>query len=254
MKWARFLFQDKEYTGFLEEEMLYVVEGNIYTGDWQKTGQTVSLADATLQSPCTPSKVVCIGLNYRDHAAEMKEELPQEPLMFMKPPSTVIGPGEPIIKPAWIGRMDYEAELAVVIGTQAKNVSEAEANDYIFGFTCGNDVTARHLQKTDGQWTRAKSFDTFCPLGPWIATDIDVSNTNISLQLNGETRQNSNSDQLVFNPQKLVALISRVMTLNVGDVILTGTPSGVGPMDAGDQVTVKIAQIGELTNPVLVTE
>ncbi|EEG79015.1 fumarylacetoacetate hydrolase family protein [Dethiobacter alkaliphilus] len=250
MKWARFSFQGKECTGFLRENILHVIKGDYFKGNWQETGETVALDEAKLYAPCRPSKIICVGLNYRDHAAEMKMELPAEPIMFMKPPSAVIGPGEAIVLPHWIGRTDYEAELAVVMGKTAKNVSAQQAGDYIFGYTCGNDVTGRRLQKTDGQWTRAKSFDTFCPLGPWIATEIDAADLEISLELNGEIRQQSSTAQLVFGPHKLIELISRVMTLEPGDVIMTGTPSGVGPLTEGDRVTVNIDQIGALSNSV----
>lgn len=250
MKWSRFIHNNREYTGYLEGESLWVIEGDQFLGNWQKTGETFTLAEVTLQAPCKPTKVIGIGLNFRDHAKEMKMELPDEPIMFLKPPTSVIGPGADIIWPEWVGQMDYEAELAVVIGRQARNVPTAEALKYIFGYTCGNDVTARRLQKKDGQWARAKSFDTFCPLGPWIVTDVDVSDLAISLELNGEIKQKSSTNQLVFGIAELVAFTSRVMTLEAGDVILTGTPSGIGPLKPGDQVTVRIEQIGELTNPV----
>ncbi len=251
MKWARFKRGNCEYTGFLAEDALHAVEGEIYTGDWRKTGETFLLAEVELLAPCRPTKVVCIGLNYRDHAQEMGEDLPAEPILFLKPPSAVIGAGQFILYPEWIGRMDYEAELAVVLGKRGKNISVEGAAEYIFGFTCGNDITARHLQKKDGQWSRAKSFDTFCPLGPWIATGIDASALNISLTVNGEVKQQSSTAQLVANPAQLVAFVSRVMTLEAGDVILTGTPSGVGPLKPGDSVTVRIEQVGELTNTVI---
>ncbi len=251
MKWARFKKDNREHTGFLAEETLHAVEGDIYTGDWRKTGETFLLAEVQLLAPCRPTKVVCIGLNYRDHAHEMGEDLPAEPILFLKPPSAVIGAGQFIIYPEWIGRMDYEAELAVVFGKRGKNISAGDAAEYIFGYTCGNDITARHLQKKDGQWSRAKSFDTFCPLGPWIATGVDASALDISLTVNGELKQQSSTTQLVADPAILVAFVSRVMTLEAGDVIMTGTPSGVGPLKTGDSVTVRIGSVGELTNTVI---
>jgi 2-keto-4-pentenoate hydratase/2-oxohepta-3-ene-1,7-dioic acid hydratase in catechol pathway len=252
MKWTRFSSQGNVYTGYLQEEELHVVEGDIYSGIWQETGLRFALRETTLLAPCRPATVVAIGLNYRDHAEEMKMELPAEPIMFLKASSSVIGPGEPIVCPDWAGRTDYEAELVAVIGRRIKDVSPEEAAGAIFGYTCGNDVTARRLQKTDGQWARAKSFDTFCPLGPWIATGLDASSLQISLDVNGEEKQNSSTGQLVFNPATLVAYVSRVMTLQPGDVIMTGTPSGVGPLNHGDRVTVHIEHIGSLANPVII--
>ena len=251
MKWVRFKKGNCEYTGFLAEELLHVTEGDIYVGEWRKTGEAFPLAEVELLAPCRPTKVVCVGLNYRDHAQEMGEDLPAEPIIFLKPPSAVIGAGQFIVYPEWIGRMDYEAELVVVLGKRGKNINSADAAEYIFGYTCGNDITARHLQKKDGQWSRAKSFDTFCPLGPWIVTGIDASALDISLVVNGETKQQSSTTQLVVNPAELVAFVSRVMTLEPGDVILTGTPSGVGPLKPGDSVTVRIGKVGELTNTVI---
>ncbi|MBS3900167.1 MAG: fumarylacetoacetate hydrolase family protein [Dethiobacter sp.] len=251
MKWVRFKKGNCEYTAFLAEETLHAVEGDIYTGDWHKTGELFLLAEVELMAPCRPTKVVCIGLNYRDHAQEMGEALPAEPILFLKPPSAVIGAGQFILYPEWIGRMDYEAELAVVIGKRGKNIAAGDAWQHIFGYTCGNDITARHLQKKDGQWSRAKSFDTFCPLGPWIVTEIDASALDISLTVNGELKQQSSTTQLVANPAQLVAFVTRVMTLEAGDVILTGTPAGVGPLKPGDSVTVRIGSVGELTNTVI---
>lgn len=251
MKWVRFKKGNREYTGFLAEELLHVTEGDIYVGEWRKTGEAFPLAEVELLAPCRPTKVVCVGLNYRDHAQEMGEDLPAEPIIFLKPPSAVIGAGQFIVYPEWIGRMDYEAELVVVLGKRGKNITSADAAEYIFGYTCGNDITARYLQKKDGQWSRAKSFDTFCPLGPWIVTGIDASALDISLVVNGETKQQSSTTQLVVNPAELVAFVSRVMTLEPGDVILTGTPSGVGPLKPGDSVTVRIGKVGELTNTVI---
>lgn len=251
MKWLRFVYQGREYAGYQEDGFIHAVEGDMFSGNWTPVGLRAGLDDVMLLAPCKPSKIVCIGLNYRDHAEEMKLELPQEPLLFLKPPSSVIGPAEPIACPDWVGRVDYEAELAIVIGRRVKNVREEEAGDAIFGYTCANDVTARQLQKKDGQWSRAKSFDTFCPLGPWIVTGLDVTNIALSLILNGETRQESDTAQMVFGPRQLVAFVSRVMTLEAGDVILTGTPSGIGRIVPGDRVTVRIQGIGELTNTVV---
>ncbi len=197
-----------------------------------------------------PSKIVAVGLNYRDHALEMKEALPQTPVIFLKPPSAVIFNRDPIVYPEMTKELHYEAELAVVIKDLTRNVSEAEAPQHILGYTCANDVTARDLQRRDGQWTRAKSFDTFCPLGPEIVSGISPDNLNISLYLNGVKKQSSNTSNLIFKVNYLVAFISRVMTLLPEDVILTGTPGGIGPMQVGDEVRVEIEGIGSLVNKV----
>ena len=189
--------------------------------------------------PFSPSKIICVGLNYYDHAKELGMEIPKYPVLFLKPPTAVIGDGDKIIYPAQTSNLHYEAELAIVI-----------LEDRSLGYTCANDVTARDLQKIDGQWTRAKSFNTFCPLGPKIVSGIDSDNLNIKLYLNGEIKQNSNTSQMIFKPLYLVKFISEIMTLLPGDVILTGTPPGVGPMDRGDEVVVEIEGIGRLTNKV----
>jgi 2-keto-4-pentenoate hydratase/2-oxohepta-3-ene-1,7-dioic acid hydratase in catechol pathway len=193
---------------------------------------------------------VAIGLNYRDHVEELKMALPEEPLLFMKPSSCVIGPGDTIVMPPESARVDYEAELAIVIGQTAKRVSENDAKHFILGYTCLNDVTARDLQSKDGQWTRAKGFDTFCPIGPWIETEVDPSDLKIELLLNGKVKQSSRTSNLIFSPYKLVEFITRVMTLYPADVIATGTTSGIGPMFHGDTVEVRIAGIGSLINEV----
>jgi 2-keto-4-pentenoate hydratase/2-oxohepta-3-ene-1,7-dioic acid hydratase in catechol pathway len=204
--------------------------------------------DVRLLSPCLPSKVVAVGLNYRDHAEEMGLAMPEEPILFLKPSTSVIGPGDMIVLPPQSTRVDYEAELAIVISKSAKNVPREKAHEYILGLTCLNDVTARDLQSKDGQWTRAKGFDTFCPIGPWIDTEIDGSDLKIELVLNGETKQESRTSNLIFNSAKLVEFISAVMTLHPGDVIATGTTSGIGPMGPGDTVEVRIEGIGSLVN------
>jgi 2-keto-4-pentenoate hydratase/2-oxohepta-3-ene-1,7-dioic acid hydratase in catechol pathway len=192
-----------------------------------------------------------LGLNYRDHAEELKAVVPQDPLIFLKPSTSIIGPGESIVYPKMSKRVDYEAELAIVIRRPAKAIPEEKVEDYILGYTCFNDVTARDLAPKDGQWTRAKSFDTFAPIGPWIVTDIDPNNLEISSYLNGERRQHSNTKNLIFGISKLVSFISQVMTLLPGDVIATGTPSGIGPMAVGDKVEVVVEGIGTLTNTVI---
>lgn len=203
-----------------------------------------------LLAPCEPGKIICVGLNYRQHAAELDMQLPQEPVIFLKPPSAIIGPDDIIRYPDQSQRVDYEGELAVVIGKQSKDIPLPEASQYIFGYTCANDVTARDLQQRDGQWTRAKSFDTFLPIGPYIVKDIDWRGRYLRTTLNGQTKQEAKTDQLIHSVEALVAYVSRVMTLNPGDVILTGTPEGVGPMQRGDLVTVEIEGIGILINRV----
>jgi 2-keto-4-pentenoate hydratase/2-oxohepta-3-ene-1,7-dioic acid hydratase in catechol pathway len=201
-----------------------------------------------ITAPCSPTKIVAVGLNYKDHADELNMELPETPLLFMKPSTSVIGPNESIVLPKASERIDYEAELAIVISKPARNVSARDAVDYILGYTCLNDVTARDLQRKDGQWTRAKGFDTFCPIGPWIETEIDPSDLSIELILNGEVKQSSRTSELIFEPADLIEFISSVMTLLPGDVIATGTTSGIGPMKDGDEVEVRIQDIGSLMN------
>ena len=198
-----------------------------------------------------PGKIIAVGLNYRSHAAELGMELPREPLIFLKPPSAVIAAGEAIVLPPQSRRVDFEGELAVVIGKRARNLDVAEAEKCVLGYTCANDVTARDLQERDGQWTRAKSFDTFCPLGPHVESEALAPGTLVESYVNGEPRQGAPIADMIFSPLKLVSFISGIMTLEPGDVILTGTPPGVGPLAAGDRVQVKIADIGELTNTVV---
>lgn len=198
-----------------------------------------------------PSKIICVGLNYRDHAAELKMALPDHPIIFMKPPTTVIYNNQSIVYPSQTKELHYEAELGVVIKDRIKNIKPEEALSHILGFTCGNDVTARDLQRIDGQWTRAKSFDTFCPLGPEVVKEIDPDNLDIKLYLNGELKQSSNTANMIFKVDYLVSFISQVMTLEPEDVILTGTPPGVGPMQVGDEVVVEIEGIGRLSNKII---
>jgi 2-keto-4-pentenoate hydratase/2-oxohepta-3-ene-1,7-dioic acid hydratase in catechol pathway len=205
---------------------------------------------ATTLAPVRPSKMVCVGLNYRDHAAEMKKVLPPEPLLFFKPSTSVLNPGDAIKLPPGVGRVDHEAELAVVIGRRAHRVARRDAWDYIFGITCLNDVTARDVQNKETQYTRAKSFDTFAPIGPCIAVGLDNRPRRVEGWVNGERRQASNTGQLIFPIEFLVEYITFVMTLEPGDVISTGTPSGVGPLTAGDRVTVVVEDVGELANRV----
>ncbi len=238
--------------GVIDGERIDLIVGSPFIdADLNYSGVVLNLSDVRLLAPVLPSKIVCVGKNYADHAAEMGGEVPAEPVIFLKPNTTVIGDGDNIVLPTQSSNVHYEAELAVVIGALAKNVDPARADEVIFGYTCANDVTARDLQNSDGQWTRAKSFDTFCPLGPWIETELEPTSLAISTELNDETKQDGNTKDLVRTAREMVAWISQVMTLVPGDVILTGTPAGVGPMVDGDVVSVTIEDIGTLTNPVV---
>ncbi len=216
-------------------------------------GKTYEMEELEVLPPSNPSKIVCVGLNYHDHAAEVGMNVPDEPVLFMKPPSAIIGQGGKIIYPRSSQRVDYEAELAVIIGKRCKNIDYDRACDVIAGFTCFNDVTARDLQSRDGQWTRAKSFDTFAPVGPFIipVSDFDPDNAYIKARVNGETKQDSNTSNLIFDVPYLIEFISGIMTLEVGDIIATGTPPGVGELNPGDTVEVEIEGIGTLRNEVV---
>ncbi|MEU7765225.1 fumarylacetoacetate hydrolase family protein [Nocardia sp. NPDC049190] len=214
------------------------------------TGRSWPLADVRLLAPILASKVVCIGKNYAAHAAEMGGPAPADPVIFLKPNTSIIGPNAPITLPPSSAQVDYEGELAVVIGRPCKDVPAARALDVVLGYTVANDVTARDQQRHDGQWTRGKGYDTFCPLGPWIETSLDPSDLEIVTELDGEVRQRSRTSLLLHDIPKLIEWITTVMTLLPGDVILTGTPEGVGPMQNGQQVSVSIEGIGTLTNPV----
>jgi 2-keto-4-pentenoate hydratase/2-oxohepta-3-ene-1,7-dioic acid hydratase in catechol pathway len=226
------------------------VRGDVF-GDYEPGDEIPSDPPLKLLAPVQPSIVVCIGLNYKDHAAEMKKKLPEEPLVFLKPLSSVIGPDDPIKVPAWAGRIEHEAELAIVIGKRAFHVKADQAMDHVLGLTCLNDVTARELQAKDGQYSRAKGFDTFCPIGPCIAVGLDPSALAIEGWVNAERRQFSNTRELIFPVPFIVEHVTRFMTLNPGDVICTGTPSGVGPLVPGARVMVKLEGVGTLSNPVI---
>jgi 2-keto-4-pentenoate hydratase/2-oxohepta-3-ene-1,7-dioic acid hydratase in catechol pathway len=216
-----------------------------------KINEGYSLPDgAKLLAPVAPSKIVAVGRNYADHAKELGNEAPSEPIIFLKPPTAILPPGDKIIRPAQSQRVDFEGELAIVIGREARNVPRAKWRDYVRGFTCANDVTARDLQKKDVQFTRAKSFDTFCPLGPAIETEVDPSDLVIQTRVNGEVKQNGRTSQMVFACDVLIEFITAIMTLAANDVILTGTPAGVGPLNSGDVVEVEITGVGTLRNVV----
>ena len=228
-----------------------LLDGDLFAG--YEAGAEIDSSGHQLLAPVTPSKIVAIGLNYKDHAAEQGKPLPKEPMMFMKPSTAVIGPGESIVLPEGAGRIEHEAEVAVVIGKRASHVPEDRAREYVLGLTCMNDVTARELQAKDVQYTRAKGFDTFAPLGPCIALDVDYNapgGLTIEGWVNDDRRQASSTKELIFSIDTLVAFVSRVMTLLPGDVISTGTPAGVGPLKAGDRVTIMVEGVGELSNPV----
>ena len=219
--------------------------------DVRLTGSTFAVADVRLLAPVLPSKIVAIGRNYADHARETGHESAAEPLFFLKPSTAVIGPGDAIVRPVVLSdRVDYEGELAVVIGRLCRHVPLRRAREVIFGYTCANDVTARDLQARDGQWTRAKGFDTFCPLGPWIETDLDPSDLELTTTVNGEAKQNARTSLLMHGISELISYVSAVMTLLPGDVLLTGTPAGIGPLQTGDDVSVAISGIGTLSNRV----
>ena len=214
-------------------------------------GSPLALSDVQLYAPVEPSKVVCVGRNYAAHAAELGNEAPSEPLIFLKPPTVVIGPDEEVIAPSISETVSYEGELAVVIGKECRYLNEEDAADVIFGYTVANDVTARDLQKADGQWTRGKGFDTFGPMGPWIDTNFDPAGCVIRTLINNEVRQDSNLDLMIHSIGRILAHVTRFMTLLPGDVILTGTPKGVGPVQPGDIMTVEVEGLGVLSNPVV---
>ncbi|ABK14243.1 MAG: fumarylacetoacetate hydrolase family protein [Methanothrix sp.] len=235
---ARFRYGDRVFDGD--------VDGDRIVSD----GVSYELEEVKLLPPSVPTKVVCVGLNYLEHARELRMDLPDEPIIFLKPPSAVVGHDDEIILPEMSRRVDYEGELAVVISRRCRRISADEADDYILGYTCFNDVTARDLQQKDGQWTRSKSFDTFAPVGPWVAqmSVEDAEDLSISTRVNGETRQRSNTSDLIFGVAELVEFVSSIMTLEPGDVIATGTPPGVGRLESGDIVEVEIEGIGLLRN------
>lgn len=253
MKIARFSHENVISFGVLDEEEneLVVLKADPMYGGFEPTGERVPLAEVTLLAPVIPrSKVVAVGKNYRDHAVEMNSDVPAEPLLFLKPNTSVIGPNDAIVLPAQSERVEHEGELAVVIGRVAKNVAADQAEKVIFGYTIANDVTARDLQQRDGQWARAKGFDTFCPLGPVIETEVDLVAGEITTRVNGESRQSGGFADMVHSVAEIVAYASSVFTLLPGDVVLTGTPAGVGPIVDGDLVEVSVPAIGTLSNPV----
>jgi 2-keto-4-pentenoate hydratase/2-oxohepta-3-ene-1,7-dioic acid hydratase in catechol pathway len=246
---ARFSHQDAIRFGIVDDIDLVVLEGDPMFAGFDTTGERIPLGDVVLLAPVIPrSKIVCVGRNYRAHAEELGNEVPAEPLLFLKPNTAVIGPGDTIVRPPQSTFTSFEGELAVVIGSIAKNVSVERASEVIFGYTIANDVTARDLQKTDGQWARAKGFDTFCPLGPAIETDFDVASATLETRLNGEVAQSAPLTDMIHSVADIIAYASAAFTLLPGDVLLTGTPSGVGPFVAGDTIEVRISGLGTLRN------
>ncbi len=251
MRLVRFRYGDRIATGAITTGDTIQVLAGTFFADPVPTGEVVELGDVLLLAPILPSKVVCVGKNYAAHAAEFDSDVPEEPLLFLKPSTAVIGPSDPIRLLPISKRIDYEGELAVVVGRIARNVRAEDASRYLLGFTCANDVTLRSLQRTDDQWTRAKGFDGSCPLGPWIETEVDPTGVSVETRLNGDVVQHGSTEDMVFGVATLVEYITAFMTLLPGDVILTGTPEGVGPIADGDLVEVEVDGIGALANPVV---
>ncbi|MFH1625386.1 MAG: fumarylacetoacetate hydrolase family protein [Pseudomonadota bacterium] len=250
MRFVRFLSGGVAKHGIVEGDLVYEIQGSIYE-TYSLSKRNSRLGEVKILPPSEPSKIVAVGLNYRDHAEEVEKKLPEEPMIFLKPTTSTVAHGDAIIYPKCSNRLDYEAELALVIKRKIKNIGKDDVRDVILGYTCFNDVTARDIQSRPGQFTRSKAFDTFSPMGPFVVTDIDPSSLDIRSLLNGELRQSSNTRHLIFSVPHLVNFISEVMTLLPGDVIATGTPSGIGPMNAGDQIEIVIEGIGTLRNYVL---
>ncbi len=250
MRIVRYQFKNESPThGWLLEDKVGPIVGDIF-GEYRRQEAGHPLAEVRLLAPVKPSKIVCVGRNYAEHAREHQVEVPKVPLLFLKPPSSINNPGDPILLPPQSQQVEHEAELVVVIGKRGRTVTVETAQDYIFGYTVGNDVTARDLQHSDGQWTRAKGFDTFCPFGPWVDTAFDPSDAVITCRVSGQPRQMASTRDMIFSVNMLIAFISSVMTLEPGDLIFTGTPAGVGPLKEGDEVVAEIDGLGKLSNPV----
>ncbi len=251
MRIVRFQTQDskKQKYGWLLDDKVGEISGNIF-GRYQRKEAFTPLSDVRLLAPSEPTKIVCVGRNYVEHAKELGNEVPKVPLIFMKPPSSIIANGETIFLPPQSVQVEHEAELVIVIGKRGRHVTAENAKKIILGYTVGNDVTARDLQKSDGQWTRAKGFDTFCPFGPWIDTDFDPSDAVVTCRVNGQMRQMASTRDMVFNVGVLIAYITSIMTLEPGDLIFTGTPAGVGELKDGDEVSVEIEGLGIIKNKV----
>lgn len=242
--------KDAPRFGWILEGNVGPLEGSPFS-EYRRLEASLSQDKVRLLPPVEPSKIICVGRNYVAHAKEHDAEVPKIPLIFLKPPTSIIGQGDPIVLPPQSKQVEHEAELAVVIGKRGRWIPPENALEYVLGYTVANDVTARDLQRSDGQWTRGKGFDTFCPLGPWIETEFDPDDAMITCHVNGEMRQMASTRDMVFNVRQLIAFASSVMTLLPGDVLLTGTPAGVGPLQNGDVVEVTIEGIGKLSNPVI---
>jgi 2-keto-4-pentenoate hydratase/2-oxohepta-3-ene-1,7-dioic acid hydratase in catechol pathway len=251
MRVARFSLNGEPRFGIVDGPELVVLKGHPLVNGYDTTGERVPLKDVKLLAPTIPSKIVCIGKNYADHVAEMGREINPEPTIFFKPSSAIIGPGDSIILPKQSKRVELEAELTIVIGQITKNVTEEQALEHVWGFTIANDVTARDLQASDDQWARAKAFDTFCPLGPWIETEFIPDGQIVESRIDGETKQQASIDLMLHNVPKIISYVSHNMTLLPGDVILTGTPAGISRIDTGQIIECEIEGIGTLLNPVL---
>ena len=251
MRLIRFTHKDypEPRLGWVFEDKVGEIEGSPY-GEFKRLEAVIPFAEVTLLPPSVPSKIICVGRNFAAHAEEHNAEVPEVPLIFLKPPSSIIGTRQPIVLPPQSQQVEHEAELALVMGKGGRWLDPDKALEHVLGYTVANDVTARDLQRRDGQWTRGKGFDTFCPVGPWIDTDFDPSDTLITCHVNDELRQMGTTRDMVFTVRQLLVYISSVMTLNPGDLILTGTPAGVGLLKDGDQVSITIEGLGELVNPV----
>jgi 2-keto-4-pentenoate hydratase/2-oxohepta-3-ene-1,7-dioic acid hydratase in catechol pathway len=251
MRIVRFQIPDskKPKYGWLLDDKVGEISGNIF-GRYQRKEALTPLSDVKLLAPSEPTKIVCVGRNYVEHAKELGNEVPKVPLIFLKPPSSIISNGETIILPPQSAQVEHEAELVVVIGKRGRHITAENAKKIILGYTIGNDVTARDLQKSDGQWTRAKGFDTFCSFGPWIDTEFDPSDAVVTCRVNGQMRQMASTRDMVFNVGVLIAFITSIMTLEPGDLIFTGTPAGVGELKDGDEVSVEIEGLGIIKNKV----
>jgi 2-keto-4-pentenoate hydratase/2-oxohepta-3-ene-1,7-dioic acid hydratase in catechol pathway len=242
--------QDVPRFGWVYEDKIGPIEGAPY-GEFRRLEAEIPMHMVRLLAPVQPGKIICVGRNYAEHAREQNVEVPEIPLLFLKPPSAVIGPGESIVLPPQSRQVEHEGELAVVIGRKGRWIQADEALEYVLGYTVANDVTARDLQRRDGQWTRGKGFDTFCPLGPWIETELDPADVLVQTRVNGEMRQMASTREMMFPVEQLIAFISSVMTLFPGDIILTGTPAGIGALQAGDIVEVSVEGVGSLANQVV---
>ncbi len=251
MRVARFSLNGEPRFGIVDGPELVVLAGHPLVAGYETTGERVPIKEVKLLAPSIPSKVVCVGKNYADHVAEMNLSTEAEPTLFLKPSSSIVGPGDAIILPPQSQQVDLEVELAIVMGQIAKNVTEADALNYVWGYTVANDVTARDLQFSDDQWARSKSFDSFCPLGPWIETEFLPEDQVLESRVNGEVRQNSTLTHMLHNVPKIISYISQNMTLLPGDVVLTGTPAGISPIRSGEIVECEIEGIGTLVNPVV---